>query len=54
MEKTKCILLCFNQNEDQNRDMKIANRSFENLSQFKYLGTTVTIKILFRRKLRGD
>jgi hypothetical protein len=25
------------QNAGQNRDMKIANRSFENVSQFKYL-----------------
>jgi hypothetical protein len=26
----------------QNHDMKVANRSFENMSQFKYLGMTVT------------
>jgi hypothetical protein len=31
-----------NQNADKNCDMKIANRSFENVSQFKYLGTTAT------------
>jgi hypothetical protein len=30
------------QNVGQNRNMKIADRSFENVSQFKYLGTTVT------------
>jgi hypothetical protein len=29
------------QNADQNRDIKIGNRSFENVSQFEYLGTTV-------------
>jgi hypothetical protein len=26
----------------QNRDVKISNRSFGNVSQFRYLGTTVT------------
>jgi hypothetical protein len=35
--KTKCMLLF-----RQNRDIKVANRLFENVSQFKYIGTTVT------------
>jgi hypothetical protein len=38
-------LLSRHQNVGQNRDVKIANRSFENASQFKYLGTTVTNQI---------
>jgi hypothetical protein len=42
VEKTKYMLLSRHQNVGQNRDIKIANRSFENVSQFKYLGTTVT------------
>jgi hypothetical protein len=29
-------------NAGKNQHIKIANRSFENVSQFKYLGTTVT------------
>jgi hypothetical protein len=40
--KTKYMLLSRHQNVGQNRDIKIANRSFVNVSQFKYLGTTVT------------
>jgi hypothetical protein len=39
VEKTKYMLLCRHQNVGQNRDIKITNRSFENVSQFKYLGT---------------
>jgi hypothetical protein len=47
-------VLSRHQNVGQNRDIKIANISFENVSQFKYLGTTVANENLFRRKLRGD
>jgi hypothetical protein len=34
IEKTKYMLLSFHQNADQNQDIKIANRSYENVSQF--------------------
>jgi hypothetical protein len=40
VEKTKYMLVSRDQNAGQNRDIKIRNRSFENVSQFKYLGTT--------------
>jgi hypothetical protein len=39
-EETKYMLLS-QQNAGQNGDIEIANRSFENVSQFKYLGTTL-------------
>jgi hypothetical protein len=45
VEKTKYMLLSRQLNVGENRDIKIANRSFENVSQFKYLGTRVKIKI---------
>jgi hypothetical protein len=42
VERTKYMLLSRHENVGQNRDVNIANRLFENVSQFKYLGTTVT------------
>jgi hypothetical protein len=42
VEKTKCMLVSRDQNAGQNREIKIGNRSFENVSQFKHLGTKVT------------
>jgi hypothetical protein len=44
-EKTKYMLLSRHQNVGQNRDIKVANRSFENVSQFKVLGPTVTDQV---------
>jgi hypothetical protein len=38
VEKTKYMFMFRYQNADQNRDIKIANTSHENVSQFKYLG----------------
>jgi hypothetical protein len=34
--------------------IKIDNSSFEMVAEFKYLGTNITIKILFRKRLRAD
>jgi uncharacterized protein YabE (DUF348 family) len=42
VEKTKYILLSRHQNIGQNWDIRIGNRSFENVSQSRYLGMTVT------------
>jgi hypothetical protein len=39
-------------NAGQNRDIKIGNRSFENVSQFKYLGMTVTDQNLTLEKIK--
>jgi hypothetical protein len=41
-EKIKYMLLSYQQNACQNWDIKIANRSFENVSFSKYLETTET------------
>jgi hypothetical protein len=41
-EKTKHVLLSRHQNAGQNHNIKTANKSFENMANFKYLGTIVT------------
>jgi hypothetical protein len=52
VEKTKYLLLSRQQDVGKNRDMKIANRSFENVSQFKYLGMTVKNQNLIQKEIR--
>jgi hypothetical protein len=52
LEKTNYILLSRYQNAGQNRDIKIANRLFENMSQFKYLRMTVTNQNLFQDEIK--
>jgi hypothetical protein len=41
-EKTMYMLVSRDQNAGQNREIKIGNRSFENVSQFKYLRSRIT------------
>jgi hypothetical protein len=52
------MLLLRHQNIGQNRDITTAKRLFENVSQFKYLGTTVTNQYLIqeaiKRRLNSD
>jgi hypothetical protein len=42
VEKTKYTLLSHHWNAGQNHDIETANRSFKNVSQFKYLRATIT------------
>jgi hypothetical protein len=39
-------------NADQNLDIRIGNRSFENLLQFKYFRTTVTYQNLTQEEIK--
>jgi hypothetical protein len=52
IEKTKYMLLSNQQIVGQNRDIKIVNRWFENVSQFKYLGMTVTNRNLIQEEIK--
>jgi hypothetical protein len=40
-EKTKYMVVSCHQNIGQNHRLLLTNKSFENISEFKYLGTTV-------------
>jgi hypothetical protein len=51
-EKTKYMLLSPHQNAGQNHNIKIGDRSFENVAQFKYLGTTVTNQNVIQEEIK--
>jgi hypothetical protein len=46
------MLLSRQQNVGQIRDIRVANRSFDNVSQFKYLGTAVTNQNLIQEEIK--
>jgi hypothetical protein len=52
------MLVSCHQNACENWDIRTGNRSFENVAQFKYLGTTVTNQHLIheeiKRRLNSD
>jgi hypothetical protein len=52
VEKTKYMLLHCHHNAGQNRDIERTNRSFENVSKFKYLGMTVTNQNLIQEEIK--
>jgi hypothetical protein len=46
------MLLAHRQNTGQNRDIKIANRFFENVPKFDNLGMTVAIQNLTQEEIK--
>jgi hypothetical protein len=50
--RTKHMLLSHHQNVGQNHDVKIANKSFENVAQFRYLGMAVIVKDLRQEEIK--
>jgi hypothetical protein len=51
-DKTKYTLPSRHQNSGQNHNIKIGDRSFKNVAQLKYFGTTVTDKNLIQEKIK--
>jgi hypothetical protein len=51
-ENTKYMLLSRHQNAEQNHDIKICNRCFENVEQFRYLGTSTTNPNLIQEEIK--
>jgi hypothetical protein len=51
-EKTKYMLLSCQQNAGQIYHIKIAKRCFENLAEFRYLGTTITNQNLIQEEIK--
>jgi hypothetical protein len=49
---TLVLLLSRHQNAVQDRDIKTVNRSFENVSQLRRLGTTVTNQDLIQEEIK--
>ena len=52
-DKTKYMVKSGDQNAGLSHNIKIDNSPFERVEEFKYLGTHLMIKILFRMKLRA-
>jgi hypothetical protein len=46
------MLLSHHQNEGQNHDIKIGNRCFENVAQFKYLGINIRNQNLIQEEIK--
>jgi hypothetical protein len=46
------MLLSRHQNAGQNHDIKIGNKCFENVSQFRYLGKTITNQNLIQEEIK--
>jgi hypothetical protein len=53
-DKTKYMVMARDHNAGRSHSMKTDNNSIESVEEFKYLGTNLTIKILFRQKLRAN
>jgi hypothetical protein len=54
VEKTKNMLQSCHQDASKNCGIKIANRLFENVSQFKYLRTTVTNQNFIQEEIKSS
>jgi len=54
VDETKHVVTSRDQKAERSHNIKIDNSSFERVEEFKYLGTNLLTKILFKKKLRAD
>jgi hypothetical protein len=52
-EKTKYMVMSRNQNAGHNHNVKIDNKSFERVEEFKYLGTTLTNRYSIHEEIKS-
>jgi hypothetical protein len=52
-EKTKCMLMSRSQRIGQKHSIKVANRSFEVVANFEYLGTTLADQNCTHEETKG-
>jgi len=52
VDRTKYMVMSLDQNAGGSHNIKINHKPFERAEQFKYLGTNLTSKIIYRKKLR--
>jgi hypothetical protein len=52
-EKTKYLLMSRYQKAEQRHSIKIANRSFEDVAKFKYLGTILTDQNCMHKEIKS-
>jgi hypothetical protein len=52
-EETKYMVVSRHQNVVQNHNLLIANRSFKNVAEFRYLGVTVMDPNFFREEIKS-
>jgi hypothetical protein len=51
--KTKYIVMFRDQNAGRSHNMRIGNRSFETVEEFKYLGTTLTYRNSLQEEIKS-
>jgi hypothetical protein len=52
-EKRKCVLMSSYQKAGQRQSTKTANRTFESVAKFKYLGTTLTYQKCIHEEIKS-
>jgi transcriptional regulator NrdR family protein len=52
-EKTKYMFMSYHQTAEQSNYIRVANKSFEKMAKFKYLGATLTDQNCIHKEIRS-